>query len=272
VWSVAWFLLCYNSPSTHPRISTDELKYWQTMIGTTDLVAHPPTPWREILTSVPVWALALSFFAGSWGFFTLVTCLPLFMHDVLGLDMSKNGVYSSVPFVASLVALPLAGLFADWLRAPGRLSTNVVRKIFCVAGYTVASGFSILVGYIGCDPAVAVAIMFAAIASADVAFTTVATNQLDLAPLHAGKIMGLTTTIGNLAAIAAPHAVGVLTSHRSTRSEWQNVFFLAAGVYAVGALIFVIFGSGNRQRWADDARSVELSGTFQTNNNRVNDE
>ena len=22
VWSVAWFLLCYNSPSTHPRIST----------------------------------------------------------------------------------------------------------------------------------------------------------------------------------------------------------------------------------------------------------
>jgi len=42
VWSVAWFLVCYNSPSTHPRISTVELKYWETMIGTTDLVAHPP--------------------------------------------------------------------------------------------------------------------------------------------------------------------------------------------------------------------------------------
>jgi len=255
VWSVAWFLLCYNSPSTHPRISTLELKYWETMIGTTDLVAHPPTPWREILTSVPVWALAVAFFANSWGFFTLVTCLPLFMHDVYGLDMTKNGVYSAVPFVSAIVALPLTGLFADWLRAPGRLSTNVVRKILLAAGFILTGGFFILAGYVGCNPAVAVANMFAVIASLNVAFTTVVTNQLDLTPLHAGKIMGLTSSIGNLASIAAPHAVSVLTSHRATRSEWQNVFFLGAAVYTVGALIFVIFGSGNRQSWADDTNS-----------------
>ena len=89
----------------------------------------------------------------------------------------------------------------------------------------------------------------------------VAVNQLDLAPLHAGKILGLTFTIGDLAAIAAPHAVGALTSHRATRSEWQNVFFLAAGLHAVGALIFVVFGSGNRQSWADDTTPLELSAT-----------
>jgi len=177
------------------------------------------------------------------------------MHDVFGLDMTKNGVYSAVPFVAAIVALPLAGLFADWLRAPGKLSTNVVRKILLAAGFILTGGFFILAGYIGCNPAMAVANMFAVIASAEVAFTTVATNQLDLAPLHAGKIIGLTSTVGNLAAIAAPHAVGVLTRHGSTRSEWQKVFFLAAGLYAIGALIFVIFGSGNRQRWADDTSS-----------------
>jgi len=172
VWSVAWFLLCYNSPSTHPRISTVERKYWETMIGTTDLVAHPPTPWREILTSVPVWALAVAFFASNWGYFTLATCLPLFMHDVFGLDMTKNGVYSAVPFVSAIVALPVAGLFADWLRSPGRLSTNVIRKILLAAGFILTGGFFILAGYIGCNPAVAVATMFAVIASANVAFTS----------------------------------------------------------------------------------------------------
>ena len=92
------------------------------------------------------------------------------------------------------------------------------------------------------------------VASLCIAFTTIGVNQLDLAPLHAGKIFGLTTIIGNLASIAGPHAVSVFTSHRSTRSEWQNVFFLSAAVYAVGAVIFVIFGSGNRQHWADDTR------------------
>jgi len=165
VWSVAWFLLCYNSPSTHPGISSVERKYWETMIGTTDLVAHPPTPWREILTSVPVWALAVARFAAHGGYFALVTCLPLFMHDVLGLDMTKTGASSAAPFVAPLVAMPLAGLFADWLRAPGRLSTNVVRKIFCVAGFILAGVSFISAGYISCNPAVAVAIVSFVLAS-----------------------------------------------------------------------------------------------------------
>jgi len=270
VWSVAWFLLCYKSPSTHPRISSFELKYWETMIGTTDLVAHPTTPWREILTSVPVWALAVACLAYHWGYFTLVTCLPLFMHDVLGLDMTKNGVSSAVSFASVIVAMPFAGLFADWLRAPGRLSTNLVRKIFGAAGFALAGGFLILAGYIRCNCALAVASMSAALASQSLAFITGAVNQLDLAPLHGGKILGLTFTIGNLGAIAAPHAAGALTSHRSTRSEWQNVFFLAAGIYAIGAVIFVIFGSGNRQRWADDTSSVKLSATLDWNKQHMN--
>jgi len=272
VWSVAWFLLCYNSPAMHPRISTVERKYWETMIGTTDLVAHPPTPWREVLTSIPVWALAVAYFAHMWGFSTL-TCLPLFMHDVLGFDMTRNGAFSAVPFVASLVVMPVSGLIVDWLRAPGRLSTNLVRKIFCVAGFTLAGSFLILAGYISCNRALAVTILFAVTACERLSFTSVHVNQLDLAPLHAGKIMGLTYTVANFAPIAAPHAVSVLTNRHSTRSEWQYVFYLAAGVFFVGAVIFVIFGSGYRQHWADDTTSVELSVTLDARNKqRVNDE
>jgi len=75
-------------------------------------------------------------------------------------------------------------------------------------------------------------------------------NQLDLAPLHAGKIMGLTKFWGILASIIAPQVVGAFTYHSSTRSEWQKVFFLAAGIQIVGAIVFVVFGSGNLQSWA----------------------
>jgi len=262
VWSVAWFLLCYSSPSAHPRISTVELKYWETMIGTTDLVAHPPTPWREILTSVPVWALTVAYFAGNWGFYTLMTCLPLFMHDVLGFNMTRNGVFSAIPFLASLVLVPVSGLFADWLRSPGRLSTNAVRKIFCAAGYILSSGFLILVGYISCHRTLAVAAMVLVTVSGSPAVPSVTVNQLDLAPLHAGKIMGLTHSISMLSGIAAPLAVSAFTNRHSTRSAWQNVFFLTAGVQVFGGIIFVIFGSGDRQNWADHSTSsVELSVT-----------
>jgi len=54
-----------------------------------------------------------------------------------------------------------------------------------------------------------------------------------------------------VAQIAAPHVVGALIYHRSTRFEWQIIFvLLAAGIYAVSAIVFVIFGSGNLQSWA----------------------
>ena len=114
--------------------------------------------------------------------------------------------------------------------------------------------------------------MIAVHTSINFAVPCIAVNQLDLAPHHAGKITGLTFTIGNLASIATPHAVSVFTSYRSTRSGWQNVFFLAAGVQIVGAIIFVIFGSGNRQHWADHPTAIELSAALDPNKQHVNEE
>lgn len=35
IWSVAWFLLVYDSPSQHPRISDEERRYIQESIGST---------------------------------------------------------------------------------------------------------------------------------------------------------------------------------------------------------------------------------------------
>jgi len=247
VWSAAWFFLCYDSPSVHPRISSVEREYWHSALGTVNLVARPPTPWRKILTSLPVWALGVAYFANLWGYYTLVSCIPLFMHDVLGFNMTKNGLLSAVLLLSGGFVIPF-GLLADWLRSPGRLSTNVVRKASCVIGSISTGCMFILAGYTGCNRALAVTVMF--IAAACISYPLVSVNQLDLAPLHAGKIMGLTHFVGSLGSIAAPHAVGALTCNRSTRSEWQNIFFLAAAVLVVGALIFVIFGSGELQSWA----------------------
>ena len=251
VWSFAWFFLCYDSPPTHPHISTVEFEYWERAIGGADLTIRPPTPWQKILTSAPVWALAVALFSNNWGYFTFVSCLPMFMHDVLGFNMTKNGLFSSIPFVASIFLLPLYGILADWLRTPGRLSTTVVRKAFCFVGFISAGCLLILAGYIGCDRGLAVLTFIAVVACGDIAFSTICVNQLDLAPLHAGRIMGLTYTVGNLAAVGAPLAVGALTYERSTREEWQIVFNLGAGIYAIGAIVYVIFGSGQRQSWAE---------------------
>ena len=256
VWSAAWFLLSYDSPATHPRISTAELEYWEKVIGTTDLVARPPTPWRKILTSFPVWALAVAFFAANWGKIMLMTWAPVFMHDVLGFNMTKNGAFSAVPFLGVILFMVPLGWFADWLRSPGRLSTSVVRKIFCASGFVVAGCMLVPVGYIGCNRTLAVALLFLSLFGLCLTITVCNVNQLDLAPLHAGKISGLAKFVGTVASIVSPSVVGVLTYHSSlssTRSDWQKVFFLSAGINVIGAAVFVVFGSGDRQSWAGSA-------------------
>ena len=252
IWSVAWFLLCYSSPYIHPLISSVELNYWETVIGTTDLTTHPPTPWRKILTSLPVWALAVAYFAEVWGFTIMAACIPLYMYDVLGLNMTMIGVLSAAPFVVSSVVNPTSGLFVDWLRSSDRLSTNVIRKMFCVGGFTLSGCFYILIGFTDCNIALAVATMCAVMLFIALGFSAIDPNHLDLAPLHAGKISGLTKTIASLGALFAPLVVSAFTYQQPTRSQWQKVFFLTAGIYGVSAVVFLIFGSGDRQSWADN--------------------
>jgi len=251
VWSAAWFLFCYDSPATHPRISTTEREYWEEMIGTTELVARPPTPWRKILTSLPVWALTVAFFAYNWAYTTLLLWTPAFMHDVLGIDMTNNGALSSVPFLAAAFFVPL-GRLSDWLQSPGKLTCDIVRKMFCATGSVLVGCILVVVGYVGCNRALVVALMFIVLACLFMLYVVVSVNQLDLAPLHVGKIMGLTKSGGNAASILSPHVVGALMYHSSTRSEWQKIFFLNAGIQVVGAGIFVVFGSGDLQSWGDE--------------------
>ena len=96
----------------------------------------------------------------------MATCLPLYMHNVLGVDMTSNGALSTIPFFALVVMILVNGLFVDWLRLPGRMSTKyAVRKIFCVTGFTLTSCLLILARYIGCHRALAVATFFAVIMS-----------------------------------------------------------------------------------------------------------
>ena len=42
-----------------------------------------------------------------------------------------------------------------------------------------------------------------------------------------------------------------------TAGEWQIVFFITSAIYLVGAVVYGIFASGERQSWAIEEQSVE---------------
>ena len=44
--------------------------------------------------------------------------------------------------------------------------------------------------------------------------------------------------------------IGSLLCVQSNAGQWQIIFYLAAGIYAVGAMVFGLLASGDRQLWA----------------------
>lgn len=61
-------MICFKDPASHPYISKEEREYLKAEMG--QLKRHddlPSTPWREILTSVPV----LAYICAQVGFFAI---------------------------------------------------------------------------------------------------------------------------------------------------------------------------------------------------------
>ena len=82
-------------------------------------------------------------------------------------------------------------------------------------------------------------------------------NHLDVAPQYAAILMGISNTLGTIPGIISPSITGYLVEDKSVDS-WQHVFIITAFVYALGAIFYGIFASGERQEWSKIDRDEEL--------------
>lgn len=78
VWFIAWIIIVREGPEKDRFISKDELRYIQESLNQTgkETLIYP---WKDIFTSAAVYAIAASHFSENWGFYTLLTTLPMFL-------------------------------------------------------------------------------------------------------------------------------------------------------------------------------------------------
>jgi ACS family sodium-dependent inorganic phosphate cotransporter len=69
-------------------------------------------------------------------------------------------------------------------------------------------------------------------------------NHLDIAPRHAGALMGLSNTAGTI-----PGVIGVTFSGWlvDVTGSWSIVFLVAAGIKLFGLAFFLVFAKGEKQ-------------------------
>ncbi|KAG0717344.1 putative inorganic phosphate cotransporter [Chionoecetes opilio] len=128
VWCLAWFLVVADSPHVDTRITKAERDYIVAAIGDTKKRKAPPVPVRSALSSVPFWAILLSNMGSNWGFYTLLTELPLYMKNMLVQDIKSNATLSALPYLGMWIFSLVVSKVGDTLIKKEIASTTIVRK------------------------------------------------------------------------------------------------------------------------------------------------
>lgn len=170
----------------------------------------PPTPWRAILTSVPVHAIIIAQMGHTWGLFIVITDLPKYLNDVLSFNIKQNGYLSSLPYVFMWLVSIGAGFLSDYLIRHDYLGISVSRKLYTsIAGFGPAI-FIVAASYFECNSTGVIAMFCLGMGFMGTYFAGLKVNCVDLAPNYAGVIMAIANGMGGVMGIIVPIVVGVI--------------------------------------------------------------
>ncbi|KAH8355069.1 hypothetical protein KR093_004851, partial [Drosophila rubida] len=244
-----WFYLISDTPAEHKTISIKERDFIENSLGKT--VGNKPRwpPYRQLVVSMPFWALTMLHYGSMWGLFFLLTATPKFLSEVLGFELSSAGFLSSLPHIARLLAAFGFGSIADWIRRKGWWTITFTRKIFCIPSHILPGVMLIILAFCGRDPYVCVAIMTISLGFNGAATSSNLANSQDLAPNFAGTMYGIINCLGTTPGIFSPLIVAEFTSQSNTIDDWFWIFIIGAAAYILPAIFFWVFGSGKIQKW-----------------------
>lgn len=240
IWYAVWQLGVASTPEHQRGITERELTLIKNGTATAEL--SPSVPWRKLLGNMPVWAIITAHFCNNWSLYVLLSWLPTFVNKGLGVDIASVGLFAMVPHITTFVFLNVAGNIADRL-IRGGMDVTRVRKLMMTIGFGGVTVALLLVGLVD-SPYMAIAIM--SVGTALNAFVAGGfwVNHMDVAPRHAGTLMGITNTAGTL-----PGIIGVTVSGwiLQVTGSWSLVFQVAGGVTLFGLVFYLLFASGEKQ-------------------------
>jgi MFS transporter, ACS family, D-galactonate transporter len=207
---------------------------WQQVTGS--LPSRPEdhaelaVPSRKLLGNFSLWATGIGHAANNYGFYFVLTWLPLYLVQQRGLSIERMTIVATLAYAVQAVSALAVGHLSDrWTRV-GRSEASIRRAMLSIGQLTVAvctlgiaASSSILV------VAVLLCITCAAHATGTVNHFCVA--QMFAGPRAAGNWVGVQNALANIAGILGPIISGILID----RAGFGSAFILAAAIAAFAA-------------------------------------
>ncbi len=239
VWAIVWWWYFSDTPETHAGANAAEVAYirdGQVRKHGTD--AEMPMRWYELLRYRNIWAMCLGFFTINYISYFFITWLPTYLVKEQGMGMLTMGFVASLPLISGLVAEILAGFLSDRVVRSGRFSLTTTRKMFLVAGLTMA----LCIGLAPLAKSVVFTVALLCIAKAG---TTIAASQVwalpgDVAPKNmTGTVAGLQNMVSNFGGVIGPIVTGFIVA--ATGSFTAALLFSAfLGVLGILNYLFLL--------------------------------
>ncbi|KAJ8930786.1 hypothetical protein NQ314_016381, partial [Rhamnusium bicolor] len=185
LWFTAWWILVYDSPAEHPRISANEKEYITSSLGQSVAKNQAPVPWIKIVTNVTVWMNILAQWGGVWGLFTLMTHAPTYFKFIHGWNIRATGLLSGMPHLFRMLWAFIFSQLGDYLLRSNKMTRSNVRKLataVCCIGQGV---FMVALAYSGCNYTSAIVFLTLAVTSHGAVSTGPLASVVDISPNYA---------------------------------------------------------------------------------------
>ncbi|KAF8787712.1 putative inorganic phosphate cotransporter like protein [Argiope bruennichi] len=239
----------YESPKIHPKITEEEKSYILHYQEADLNKKRPPTPWKDITRSIPVYAMTYAMFGAYWAATHLLTIHPIFLTTMLHFSLEENGFLVSLTFVIQIILSFGTSFVSNWLNRHNLVGVDKLRKGI---NFLASLGYSLgLLGiyFAGCDATMSKWLGIIGMSFSGFVFGGCMIVPLDMSPTFAGTLMGLTTTAASSAAFILPLIYGKLIQEEQSLAQWNKIYFISIAVIMSGGIIFCLFGSAEIQPW-----------------------
>jgi MFS transporter, ACS family, D-galactonate transporter len=236
-WALVWWWFFTETPEAHPMMNKSELDD----IRRDQVTRHGqdrtiPMKWYELLRYRNIWAMCLGFFTINYISYFFITWLPTYLVKQRGMGMMEMGFVASLPLLSGLVAEILAGMLSDRIVRSKRLSLTATRKLFLIAGLTMA----LCIGLAAIAENVWIAVALLCIAKAG---TTVAASQIwalpgDVAPKNMTSVVaGLQNMVSNFGGVLGPIITGFIVAQTGS---FNAALLFSAAIGMLGILNYAL--------------------------------
>ena len=246
-WYFFWNESVTSFPENNKNLSAQELKLIKNQAPSKE--SAPSIPFFKLIQNMPFVAIVVATFCNNWSLYTFLSYLPKYVNAPIteggmGIDLSSNIFVFAIliPCVVSIVSLIMGGYLADGLIKKGYSVINV-RKAVNSVGFFGSAIFLFLIA--SEDSLLNVVILLCLInVCSGICAGGFGVNHADLGPKYTGSLVGISGSIGMIAAILSPIVAGTVLQ---ITNSWSIIFYICAGMLIFGGVFYFIFASANKQ-------------------------